>query len=207
MSDSNTVDSRASSLSEDDQQQQQQTTILSQYDIPQWRFVAKAKKTEGYSSNSAGHIIQGKSASELSSDSIRRNPLQYKQGVSFDNNNNNIDERQRSNYDYKDGYVGTIQDTDVQYANALQAEQQQAVEYLHKLQLETDKLEQTKAQLESDIHTAQLQKETIEQEAQDVMQQALTEKESIGKEARRSVSTVEEVPPSHDNKDAAIGDM
>ena len=38
------------------------------------------------------------------------------------------------------------------------------------------------------------------------MQQALTEKESIGKEARRSVSTVEEVPQSHDNKDAAIGD-
>jgi len=184
MSDSNTVDSGASSLSADEKQQQQTTT--SQYDIPRWRFVAKAKKTEGYSSNSAGQIIQGKSASELSSDSVRRNPLQYKQRVSIDKNNN-VDERQRSNYDYKD-YIGTVQDTNVQYANALQEEQQQAVEYLHKLQLETDKLEQTKAKLQSEIHTAQLQKETI-QEAQDAMQQAIVEKERIA-----NASTVEEVP-------------
>jgi len=191
MSDSNTVDSGASSLSADEQQQQQTTT--SQYDIPRWRFVAKAKKTEGYSSNSAGQIIQGKSASELSSDSIRRNPLQYKQRISIDKDNNNVDERQRSNYDYKDG-----QDTNVQYANALQEEQQQAVKYLHKLQLEADKLEQTKAQLESEIHTAHIQKETIEQEAQDVMQQALAEKESIEKETQRSVSTVEVLVRPHD---------
>lgn len=114
--------------------------------------------------------------------------MQYKQRISIDNDNN-VDERQRSNYDYKDGYnVGTVQDTNAQYANALQEEQQQAVEYLHKLQLETDKLEQTKAKLQSEIHTAQLQKDTI-QEAQDAMQQAIVEKESIA-----NAATVEEVP-------------
>jgi len=51
-----------SALSADDQQQQ---TSTSQYDIPRWRFVAKAKKTEGYSSSFAGSYIKGQSSDEL----------------------------------------------------------------------------------------------------------------------------------------------
>ena len=34
-------------------------------EIPRWRFIAKAKKTEGYSSHAAGTIVQGLSAEEL----------------------------------------------------------------------------------------------------------------------------------------------
>lgn len=39
------------------------TTIAPE--IPRWRFVAKAKKTEGYSSHAAGTVVQGLSAEEL----------------------------------------------------------------------------------------------------------------------------------------------
>ena len=34
-------------------------------ETPKWRFVAKAKSTEGYSSCAAGQVIEGKSAREL----------------------------------------------------------------------------------------------------------------------------------------------
>ena len=34
-------------------------------ETPKWRFVAKAKSTEGYSSCAAGQVIEGKSAKEL----------------------------------------------------------------------------------------------------------------------------------------------
>ena len=40
-------------------------TMLAAPEIPRWRFVAKAKKTEGYSSHAAGTIVQGLSAEEL----------------------------------------------------------------------------------------------------------------------------------------------
>ena len=34
-------------------------------ETPKWRFVAKAKSTEGYSSCAGGQVIEGKSAREL----------------------------------------------------------------------------------------------------------------------------------------------
>ncbi len=40
-------------------------TMIIAPEIPRWRFIAKAKKTEGYSSHAAGSIVQGLSAEEL----------------------------------------------------------------------------------------------------------------------------------------------
>ena len=167
-------------------------------EVPRWRFVNTAKKSLGYSSTAAGSHIEGKSAAELAAQ--YNAPLQVEEtnDLRKSKNGDNVGKLRAENgsdvvseeYEVNVKKIGKVvvpsfmvetstaesstqptKPTETTIEDSTQQQEQQ-VEYLHELQLETDKMQQEKEHLEHDIDEAKKEKERIQKEKERIEREA-----------------------------------